>query len=578
MESLAWTSMFGNLGLVALLLLAFSELIWRAPRSSPPAASLLVGLAFGAGAVLAMADPLQPATGIFLDAHAPILATAGFVAGWPAAAAAVLPALLYRGYLGGEALPAGLVSIALAGLLGLALRRWQARLPEGWALPLLSLAVGLGGGASAYFLQPSPLDRAAEPLIGINILGVLVLGYPLAHMRSRRALQAEIAANAQQLQAIASNLPGTIFSRRLERDGALRFAFVSDGGELSDSAAAMVADSTAFTRRLHPEDRARYAEGLSHSAATLETFDILYRLADQDGRFRWMHSRSRPRRLADGATVWDGTVLDVTDRQQAEERLREAQERDRLAQQRLLAMGQLTGGIAHEFNNLLQVALGAAQSLGDRLTFDPPAAREAEIILEASERAAELTQRLLAFSRRQMLRPESTRVASLLLELKAPFERLAGAKLSCLVELPDNGLALRADRPALTRALLALAENACQACAPGGHMVLSARAGTGLEGRLGQVGITVRDDGCGMTEEVRRRAVEPFFTTRAVGEGAGLGLSMVEGFARQSGGSLEIDSTPGRGTRATLWLPVREGKSLAAPPRETPELAALRSA
>jgi signal transduction histidine kinase len=439
MESSAWTTTFGNLGLVALLLLVFSELIWRAPRSSPLTASVLVGLAFGAGAVLAMADPLQPFPGVFL---------------------------------------------------------------------------------------------------------------------------------------------GTIFSRRLERDGTLRFSFVSDGGALSESAAAMVADGAAFTRRLHPEDRERYAEGLRHSAATLETFDILYRLADPDGRFRWLHSRSRPRRIADGAIVWDGTVLDVTDRQEAEERLREAQERDRLAQQRLLAMGQLTGGIAHEFNNLLQVSVGAAQSLGDRLAADPPAAREAEIILEASERAAELTQRLLAFSRQQMLRPESNRVASLLLQLKRPFEELAGSKLSCLVELPDNGLSLRADRAALTRALLALAENACQASAPGGRIVLSARAGTGMGGRLGQVAITVRDDGCGMTEEVRRHAVEPFFTTRPVGEGAGLGLSMVEGFARQSGGSLEIDSELGRGARVTLWLPTRDPLGLSATPliREPADaLAPLRS-
>jgi signal transduction histidine kinase len=388
-------------------------------------------------------------------------------------------------------------------------------------------------------------------------------------------MQAEIAASAEKLQAIASNLPGTIFSRRLERDGTLRFAFVSGGSELSEGAAAMVPDSAAFTQRLHPEDRGRYAEGLRSSAASLETFDILYRLADEQGQYRWMHARSRPRRTADGATVWDGTVLDVTDRQQAEIQLREAQERDRLAQQRLLAMGQLTGGIAHEFNNLLQVVLGAAQSLGDRVGFDPPARREAEIVLEASERAAELTQRLLAFSRRQMLRPERNRVASLLLELKVPFERLAGPRLSCLVELPDNGLSLSADRAALTRALLALAENACQASAAGGHIVLSARAGTGLEGRLGQVGITVRDDGCGMTEEVRRQAIEPFFTTRPVGEGAGLGLSMVEGFARQSGGSLEIDSALSRGTRATLWLPVRDLQAAASSPAEaTP--AALR--
>jgi PAS domain S-box-containing protein len=584
MQPLPWTSTLGNLGLVALLLLVFSELIWRAPRSSPPAASALVGAAFGAGAVLTMTDPLILGSGVLIDARGAILATAGFIAGWPAALAALLPAFICRYCLGGDTQAAGLGLIVLAGALGVLFRAWQKRLPPGWGLPLLALAVGLGSSACIYLLLPpvralSFVNAEAGPVVGVNILGVLVLGYALAHMHSRRTLQAEIEANAEKLQSIARNIPGTIFTRKLEPDGTLRFSFFSgEDQDLSAHAAEIIADSGAFTRRLHPEDAPRYAEGLRRSAEGLETFDIVYRLADQDGGYRWMHSRSRPRREADGSIVWHGTVLDVTDRHEAEARARGAQERDRLAQQRLLAIGQLTGGIAHEFNNLLQVSMGAAQSLGDRVADDQAGAREAEMILEASERAAELTRRLLAFSRKQMLRPESHRVASVLLELKPQLERLAGPRLGCLFELPDGGLTVRADRRALLSALLALAENACQACEPGGHVVLSARAGSGLEGRLGQVAFTVRDDGRGMTEEVRRRAVEPFFSTRPVGEGAGLGLSMAEGFARQSGGSLEIESEPGRGARVTLWLPVREGAATGRTREPEGGLFALRTA
>ena len=582
MQPLPWTSTLGNLGLVALLLLVFSELIWRAPKSSPLTNAVLVGAAFGAGAVLTMTDPLVLSSGVLIDARGAILATAGFVAGWPAALTALVPTFGYRLYLGGDALEAGLGIITVAAVLGVVFRLWQRRLPQGWGLPLLSLAVGLGGSATIYLLLPPAralafINAEAGPVVGVNILGVLVLGYALAHMNSRRALQAEIEANAEKLESIARNIPGTIFSRRLEPGGTLRFSFFSgDGQGLDASSEEIMADVQALTRRLHPEDGPRYTEGLRRSAETLETFDMVYRLADAEGRYRWLHSRSRPRREPDGAIVWHGTVLDVTDRHEAEDRAREAQERDRLAQQRLLAIGQLTGGIAHEFNNLLQVSMGAAQSLGDRVAHDQAGAREAEMILEASERAAELTRRLLAFSRKQMLRPESHRVASVLLELKPQLERLAGPRLSCLFELPDSALVLRADRRALLSALLALTENACQACEPGGHIVLSARAGSGLEGRLGQVAITVRDDGRGMTEEVRRRAIEPFFSTRPVGEGAGLGLSMAEGFARQSGGSLEIESEPGRGTRITLWMPVRESAA-AGKGRESDSLA-LRSA
>jgi PAS domain S-box-containing protein len=246
-------------------------------------------------------------------------------------------------------------------------------------------------------------------------------------------------------------------------------------------------------------------------------------------------------------------------RTQAEQQLRHAQ--------RMESVGQLTGGIAHDFNNLLTVIQGNLQMLADLpgVAADPHAPALVAAASRAGQRGADLTGKLLAFSRRQPLAPVALDPAAVLLSLADMLRRTLGEQVQLQVFAPANLPHCLADPVQLEAALLNVAINARDAAldaacdsatAGGGTVVLRCGAGTaGSTGGAAQVWFSVQDNGCGMGPEVRDRAFEPFFTTKGPGRGTGLGLATVYGFANQSHGSLQLDSTPGVGTTVTLRLP-----------------------
>ena len=241
--------------------------------------------------------------------------------------------------------------------------------------------------------------------------------------------------------------------------------------------------------------------------------------------------------------------------------------------QRLESVGQLTGGIAHDFNNLLTVILGNLQMLADlaELSDNPACLQMVNAATRAGARGAELTGKLLAFSRRQTLAAGPVDVAVMLRSLGDMLGRTIGEQIRIEIHAPAPGPQCLADASALESALLNIAINARDAMPGGG--VLSFSCGSGpvpaeLAGAAGAeasfVGIHVRDNGTGMSDEVRERAIEPFFTTKAAGKGTGLGLSTVYGFVTQSKGYLKVDSAPGRGTTVSLFLPAVDGTEIAA--------------
>ena len=247
---------------------------------------------------------------------------------------------------------------------------------------------------------------------------------------------------------------------------------------------------------------------------------------------------------------------DVTERTKLEEQLRQAQ--------RMEAVGQLTGGIAHDFNNLLTVVLGNAEILLERVAGDPELRAIASVTLSAAERGADLTSRLLAFSRQQMLSPRVTDVSGLLLALEELIRRVIDERVEIVVA-PAPGLWLAlVDAPQLETAILNLCLNARDAMPLGGRMTLATSnfTATGAPGSATSelapgdyILIEVTDTGTGMAADVAARAFEPFFTTKDVGKGSGLGLSMVYGFAKQSGGHASITSAPGEGATARIYIP-----------------------
>ncbi|MDB5678311.1 ATP-binding protein [Sphingomonas bacterium] len=234
--------------------------------------------------------------------------------------------------------------------------------------------------------------------------------------------------------------------------------------------------------------------------------------------------------------------------------------------QKMEAVGQLTGGIAHDFNNMLAVVLGGLELARRALDTDPTsAARHLDNATDGANRAAALTRRLLAFSREEALNPEAIRPIDVIAGMTDLLDRTLGDQIT--VERGDDGAgwAIWADRHELENMLLNLAVNARDAMDGRGRLSIRTGAVTLGAGQIGHclggdhVAVAVRDTGCGMAPDTLERVFEPFFTTKPVGKGTGLGLSQIFAFARQSGGEITIDSTPGEGTVVTLYLPRHTG-------------------
>jgi PAS domain S-box-containing protein len=279
--------------------------------------------------------------------------------------------------------------------------------------------------------------------------------------------------------------------------------------------------------------------------------------------------------MQDGESIFVGIIHDLTDRKRTEEQLIQAQKME--------AVGQLSGGIAHDFNNLLTVIVGNAEYLAEQLTAREDLRRLADDICSAGERGAELTQRLLAFSRKQTLRPVETECNKLLDSMHKLLRRTLREDIEIRTDLDPELRMAFADPAQLESAILNLALNAQDAMASGGRLsVTTANASLDTlahnlhpDVKPGEyVLIAVTDNGEGMSKPVLDRVFEPFFTTKDVGKGSGLGLSMVYGFAKQSNGHVSIYSQPGLGTTVRMYLPALPGKAKEAPlpPRVESEL------
>jgi PAS domain S-box-containing protein len=283
------------------------------------------------------------------------------------------------------------------------------------------------------------------------------------------------------------------------------------------------------------------------------------RHADPYGQFEMRSFDGTPllvteKRLANGGTVI--IAMDISALKHTEAQL--------VQSQKMEAVGQLTGGVAHDFNNLLTVVLGNLNLLRERMNRDSPEYKMVQPAIRAAERGATLTARLLAFSRRQALTPSVINVGKAIAEMTALMRRVLGENIE-IETVVDGGLwSCEVDPTQLENALLNMALNARDAMPEGGKLTVEAGnarlddeyAASQLEVSPGRyVMLSVTDTGVGMSPEVRSRVFDPFFTTKEVGRGTGLGLSMVYGFVKQSGGHISVYSEPGEGTTFKIYLP-----------------------
>jgi PAS domain S-box-containing protein len=312
--------------------------------------------------------------------------------------------------------------------------------------------------------------------------------------------------------------------------------------------------------RLHPEDRDRVLEQLSRlddeGAVALE-----YRWRCADGTERHFLDHTVVIRDDEGCPrEFFGMWFDITERKQMEQNLLHAS--------KLEAVGRLTGGIAHDFNNMLSVVIGNLDLLQKTVEGNAKAERRARMAIEGAQRCADLTHRLLAFSRRQPLQAATLDVHQLMPGLLELMRRTLGERVNVCLKGDGPVWPVRVDRAQLEAALLNLAVNARDAMPDGGDLTIeienrSVAEDVGLAAG-DYVVITVSDTGTGMPPEVMERVFEPFFTTKESGKGTGLGLSMVYGFVQQSNGHVEVDSEPDEGTTIRIFLPRTNGEAAGA--------------
>ena len=352
---------------------------------------------------------------------------------------------------------------------------------------------------------------------------------------------------------------------------------------------------------VHPDDKPAMSAAIGKAIARRGAYAQQYRVRRADGKYYWIEANGRVQQAPDGTPLnFPGVLIDVEKRRAVEaERDRVAAElralnetlEQRVAErtadllraeeqlrqsQKMEAVGQLTGGLAHDFNNLLTGVIGSLELMKTRIGQGriKDVDRYVEAAQGAANRAAALTHRLLAFSRRQTLDPKPTDVNRLVSGMEEMVRRTAGPAIAVETVGPADLWATLVDPGQLENALLNLCINARDAMPDGGRITVEA-ANQRLDRRAARVrdmepgeyvSLCVTDNGTGMTPEVAAKALDPFFTTKPIGQGTGLGLSMIYGFAKQSGGQVRIHSEVGKGTTVCLYLPRHLGAAEAPEP------------
>ena len=451
-------------------------------------------------------------------------------------ACSVIATLLLGVRAGLIATAVGTVTIALFGLLGLSGPESPQRVEGMFSLRQIVVALN-------FML--------------VSTLLTMAIGRVLATLEG--ALRAEIATRVSLdrertlLRALFDNLPDVIFTK----DMAGRFTTANPAARAEWSAAteSEMLGKTVFDRFPRAQAEALHTDDM----AVVEGRALVSReigSVDHDGNPRWYLQVKVPLRDSTGAiTGMIGISRNITERRRLEEQLRQSQKME--------AVGRLAGGIAHDFNNLLTIIFGYSDVLRTQ-TRDSDEIRESvEAINDAASRAAALTRQLLAFSRQSMLQPKVLDLNATIADTGRMLSRLIGEDIQFTLILDPSIAKVRVDPGQLDQVLMNLAVNARDAMPHGGtlsiatqRVELTAAVATRLEGTPGpHVMVVVTDTGVGMSPDVMARIFEPFFTTKGVGNGTGLGLAMVFGIVRQSGGTIDVESEPGQGATFRIYLP-----------------------
>ena len=425
------------------------------------------------------------------------------------------------------------------------------------AVLLVTLLLVAPDASSSRYIMPASYRGAGLCLSLTTLLVILVAVIDASETGRAQSLEALRLAEAKY-RSLVEQMPAVTYVTSLDGSESTQYLIPRIEEMLGFTAAEWMQDAGLWMRCLHPEDREGVVAEYRRHLANAEPFSMEYRYLARDGRVVWVRDEAVVVRDADGKPLFlQGIMLDISQHKRLQEQLMHAQ--------RIETVGTLAGGVAHDFNNLLTAIIGHATFALDDMT-DPKVLREdIEEVLKAAERAQNLTSQLLAFSRRQILATKVTSLNDLVLDMDKMLRRLIGERIELVtIPAPDLGM-VKVDRGQIEQVLVNLVVNARDAIPDVGTVTIETANAMLDESYLSKdaevcpgpyVMLAVSDTGMGMSEEVKAHLFEPFYTTKEVGKGTGLGLATVYGIVKQHQGHIWVYSELGKGSTFKVYLPL----------------------
>lgn len=460
------------------------------------------------------------------------------------------------------------------GVAGLLIRRARVDDPTRcYLLAQSSLLIGLGELAFTTYHAPSEFANIFGHIYKLAAYALLYLATFNSSIRAPfdalRDSEQRVRESELRLRSLSNNLPHCmVYQVVRELDGSMHFVHVSESVEQITGVKAqdVLRDASLLYDRFHPDDIPLIRAAEEHSARTLQVFDFVARWRGVHGQMQWMHFFSAPRRMSDGRIVWDGVQMDIT-HQRADEESRRTLESQLRESQKMEAIGTLAGGIAHDFNNVLGSILGNLALAQDhvRKGASEGALQSLEQVRKASVRARDLVQQILTFSRKRAQQLVSQPLRPLIEDSLSMLRATLPARVTLETALSDKPLHVLADATQIGQVVMNLCTNAWQALHGStgrisvglDEVTLQPEAAREMGGLPAgdYAHMWVSDEGVGIDSALRERIFEPFYTTKPVGEGTGLGLSVVHGIVRSHHGGLMVESKPGDGSTFHVYFP-----------------------
>jgi PAS domain S-box-containing protein len=443
-------------------------------------------------------------------------------------------------------------------------------LPHGlracWSTPIAAQEGGILGTFAVYYREPRTPDGEHLQLIAhATHLAAVAIEWDRAQVELRSA--------ENRYRTLVERLPAVTYIAELGASGPWHYVSPQIESMLGFSAADWLADPENWISRIHAEDRESVLAVEERFQKHRDLFQAEYRMFARDGRVLWFRDEAVMLPTEeDRPCLMQGVMYDITERKRLEDQLRHSQKME--------AVGLLAGGVAHDFNNLLMLIQAHNERLRRGLVPGGAAQKESLEIEHAVTRAASLTGRLLAFSRKQVLQPQVIDLNEVLTEVAKMLDRLIGRNITLRVLPAPQLWPVKADPGQVEQLIMNLAVNARDAMPKGGQLLIETRNAeiNDLHPRLRDgvrpgryVMLIVSDNGIGMDSETQAHMFEPFFTTKEPGKGTGLGLPIVYGVVKQTGGFTYVDSKLGQGTTFEIYLPWAEEAKPAAPVYELQE-------